>query len=208
MKRFLAILLVCLVMCAACGMSASAAAKKGFDPNAIKQCMLINDTKGITGYGHNGVILIDENGYAKFYSYRLSGLLKVSFSPAQVQQFLKDGFPYPQSKFQFDRVVAFPVSLEEGRRMYDYVETTEFKEFGRYASFWSSVWPVQNDNCTTVAHNTLKAGSNKYAFYYPFGLPNSGYYTLQMRLFFRGVPFTTYHPEGEKPVDREVDPNQ
>jgi len=213
MRRFLSILLVCLALCAACAAGVSAAPapkapKKTFEPDAIKQCLLANDTVGVSGYGHNAVILVDESGYGRFYSFRLGGLLRFTMQPAELQQFLKDGLPYANSKFQFDRVIGFDVTPEEGRNMYDYVETTEFKEFYRYASFFSSWWPIDGDNCTTVAYGTLKAGGNAYAFYYPFGMPNSPYYTLQARLWLRSKPFTVYHPDGPKPEKPEEDPNQ
>jgi len=211
MKRFLSILLASVALCAACAVGASAAAKaakKTFDPDAIQQCMLINDTRGVTGYGHNGLVMVDKNGYGRFYSYRLGGLLKFTLLPAQLQQFLKDGLPYANSKFQFDKVLAFEVPPEDGRKMYDYIETTEFKEFYRYASFFSSFWPINNDNCTTVAYSTLKAGGQKYAFLYPFGLPNTVFYTLQLNLKVYSVPYTIYHPDGPKPELPEADPNQ
>ena len=205
MRRFLSILLASLVLCAACATGVSAAPKKTFNPDAITQCMLANDTRGILGNGHLAVVLVDENSYANFYAYRRSGLVKVSYTPAQLQQFLKDGFPWAKSLFHFDRIVAFNVSLAEGRKMYDYVETTEFKEFMKEASFWASVWPVNGDNCTTVARKTLEAGSNKYAFLYPFGLPNTAFYTLRMRLWLRAIPYTIYTPPGPKPeIPEEV----
>jgi len=180
------------------GVSA-AAAKKKFDPDAITQCMLINDTRGIIGYGHLGVVLVDADGYAKLYSYRRSGLLKLSFTPAQLQQFLKDGLPFATSLFQFDRIIAFDILPEEGRRMYDHAETTEFKEFLREASFWASVYPIDGDNCLTVARSILVAGNPKYGFLYPFGRPNYPFYTMQMNLKLHFIPYTVYLPEGEKP---------
>ena len=198
MKRFLSVLLVCLALCSACAVGTSAATKK-FDPDAIQQCMLVNDTRGILGYGHLGVVLVDENGYAKFFSYRRAGQMKISFTPSQLQQFLKDGLPSPGSLFHFDRIIAFNILPEEGRRMYDFADTTEFKPFLKEASFWASVWPVQGDNCLTVARATLRAGSTKYSFLYPFGLPNSPYYTLQLSLRLRFIPYTIYNPEGPKP---------
>ena len=186
-------------MCAACAMGVSAAAKKGFDPDAITQCMLINDTRGILGNGHLGVVLVDENGYAKVYTYRRAGMLTLSYTPAQLQQFLKDGLPFKGSLFHFDRIVAWGIKPEEGRRMYDHAETTEFKEFMREASFWASVWPVDGDNCLTVARSILKAGNSKYAFLYPFGMPNYPFTTLQMNLRLQGIKYMTYFPEGPKP---------
>ena len=186
-------------------MGASAAAKKKFDPDAITQCMLINDTRGIVGYGHLGVLLVDENDYARLYSYRRAGLLKLSFTPNQLQQFLKDGLPTPQSLFQFDRIIAFDILPEEGRRMYDHAETTEFKEFLREASFWASVYPIDGDNCLTVALSILRAGNTKYSFLYPFGMPNYPFYTMQMNLRLRFIPYTVYYPEGPKPeIPEEV----
>jgi len=186
-------------------MGVSAAAKKKFDPDAITQCMLINDTRGIVGYGHLGVVLVDENDYAKFYSYRRAGLLKLSFTPAQLQQFLKDGFPFQGSLFQFDRIIAFDILPEEGRRMYDHAETTEFKPFLREASFWASVYPIDGDNCLTVALSILKAGSTKYAFLYPFGQPNYPFYTMQMNLKLHCIPYTVYYTDGIKPeIPEEV----
>jgi len=199
MKRFLATLLACLVMCAACAMGVSAAAKKGFDPDAITQCMLINDTRGVYGSGHLGLVLMDENGYGMVYSYRRSGLLKLPYTPAQMQQFLKDGVPFKGSLFQFDRIVAWGITPEEGRRMYDHAENTEFKEFMREASFWASVWPVDGDNCLTVARSILVAGNSKYGFLYPFGQPNYPFNTLQMNLKMRFIPYTVYYTDGEKP---------
>ena len=205
MKRFLSILLVGLVVCAACAMSISAAAKKGLDPDAITQCMLINDTRGVLGKGHLGVVLVDEDGYARLYSYRRSGLLKIPYTPAQLQQFLKEGYPFAGSLFQFDRVIAFGIKPEEGRRMYDHAETTEFKEFMREASFWASVWPVDGDNCLTVARSILKAGNSKYDFLYPFGEPNYPFYTMQMNLRARFIPYTLYYPDAPKlEVPQEV----
>jgi len=205
MKRFLAILLVGLTMCAVCAMSVSAAEKKGFDPDAITQCMLVNDTRGVYGSGHLGLMLVDENGYGRLYSYRRSGLLKLPYSPAQVQTFLKEGIPFAGSLFQFDRVILFGIKPEEGRRMYDYAETTQFKEFAREASFWASVWPVDNDNCLTVARSILRAGSTKYSFLYPFGQPNSVFHTMQMNLRTRFIPYKLYYPDAPKPeIPQEV----
>jgi len=194
-------------VCAACaaGVSAAAAPKKGFDPDAITQCMLINDTRGIVGYGHLGIVLVDENSYAKLYSYRRSGLLKLSFTPAQLEQFMKDGFPFKGSLFQFDRIIAFDILPEEGRRMYDHAENTEFKEFLREASFWASVYPIDGDNCLTVALSILSAGNKKYSFLYPFGRPNYVFYTMQMNLKLHFIPFTIYYTDGIKPeIPQEV----
>jgi len=198
MKRFLSILFVGLMMCAACAVGVSAAAK-AFNPDAVKQCMLINDTRGILGNGHLGVVLVDEDGYARMYTYRRAGLMKLSYTPAQLQQFLKDGLPFKGSLFHFDRIIAFDIKPEEGRRMYDHAETAEFKPFMREASFWASVWPVDGDNCLTVARSILKAGNSKYAFLYPFGQPNYPFTTMQMNLRMQGIKYTTYFPEGPKP---------
>jgi len=194
MKRFLSILLVGLLVCAACAMGVSAAAKT-FDPDAVKQCILLNDTVGVTGNGHCGVLLMDENGYGRLYNFQRDGLSKRTFSPAQLQQFLKDGMPFATSQFQFNRGVLFGVTPEEGRRMYDHAENTEFKEFMREASFWASVWPVNGDNCLTVARSITKAGSPKYSFLYPFGRPNLTFYTMQMSLFFSGVPYKLHYAD-------------
>jgi len=194
MKRFLSILLACLVLCAACAAGASAAAKKAFDPDAIQQCRLCNDTTGISGNGHVGVLLVDKSGYGILYSYIQSGLRRILFSPSQLQQFMKDGLPFATSQFQFDRVIVFDITPEEGRRMYDHAENTEFREFYRYASFFTELIPT-GDNCTTVARKILAAGSPKYKFAYPFGLPNSAFYTLQLNLKLAFVPYTIYYPE-------------
>jgi len=210
MKRFLSVLLACLVLAAACAMGASAAPKKSFDPDAIQQCMLCNDTTGITGNGHNSVMLVDENGYGLLFSYQLSGMKKFSYTPAGLEKFMKDGLPFSTSQFQFDRMIIFDVTPEEGRRMYDHAENTEFREFYRYASFFTSVIPT-GDNCTTVARSILAAGNFKYNFYYPFGYPNSTFYTLRMGLRLWFVPYTInyaeppltwlYHPDNpDRPV--------
>ena len=206
MKRFISILLACLTLFAACAVGGSAAApKKKFNPDTVTQAMLINDTRGILGKGHLGVVLVDEDGYAQFYAFRRSGLLKLQFTPAQLQQFLKDGLPFKESLFHYDRIIAFGITPEEGRRMYDYAETTEFKEFLREASFWASVYPIDGDNCLTVARAILTAGSPKYAFLYPFGQPNYPFYTMQMNLKLRFIPYTVYLPEGPKPeIPEEV----
>ena len=205
MKRFLSILAASLVLCTACAAGVSAAAKKTFNPDTGTQCMLINDTRGILGNGHLGVVLVDEDGYGRFYAYRRAGLLKLTFSPAQLQQFLKDGLPFKESLFHYDRIIAFGITPEEGRRMYDHAETTEFKEFMREASFWASVYPIEGDNCLTVARSILIAGSPKYGFLYPFGQPNYPFYTMQMNLKLRFIPYTVYYPEGPKPeIPEEV----
>jgi len=194
MKRFLSFLLVCLFLCAACAMGASAAAKKAFDPDAIQQCMFLNDTTGITGNGHCGLVLVDKNSYGRLYSYQQSGLRKFPFSPSQLQQFMKDGLPFATSQFQFDRVIAFDITPEEGQRMYDHAENTEFREFNRNASFFTHLIPV-GDNCLTVARSILIAGNRKYDFIYPFGLPNSTFYTVQLSLRLASVPYTIHYTE-------------
>jgi hypothetical protein len=205
MKRFLSILLAVLVVCAACAVGASAAAKKTFDRDAVTRCMLVNDTRGVLGSGHLGVVLEDEDGYGRIYSYRRAGLLKLTYTPAQLQQFLKDGIPFAGSLFQFDRVIAWGIKPEEGRRMYDHAENTEFKPFLKEASFWASVWPVDGDNCLTVARSIVVAGNSKYGFLYPFGQPNYPFYTMQTLLRTRGIPFTLYYPDSPKPeVPQEV----
>jgi len=199
MRRFLSILLVCLALCAAWATGTSAAAKKSFDPDAIQRCLFLNDTTGITGYGHCGVLLTDANGYGRLYNFQRDGLSRRSLTPAQLQQFLKDGLPFATSQFQFNRVVAFNITPEEGRRMYDHAETTEFQEFNRATSFWVSVFPsIEGDNCLTVARSITTAGSKKYDFLYPFGLPNSTFYTMQLSLKLARIPYTLMYPgEGE-----------
>jgi len=194
MKRFLAILLACLVMCAACAMGASAATKKAFDPDAIQQCRFVNDSTGITGNGHNGVLLVDKDGYGRLYNMQREGLSKRSFTPAQLKQFMIDGLPFAASQFQFDRMIIFDITPEEGRRMYDHAEETEFREFYRYASFFTHLIPT-GDNCLTVARSILVAGNKKYDFIYPFGLPNSTFYTVPLSLRFSSVPYTIHYTE-------------
>ena len=186
---------------------AYAAPKKKFDPDAIVRCMLINDTRGITGNGHLGVVLVDESGYGNFYCYRRRGMYKIQFTPGQLQQFMKDGLPHKQSLFHFDRMIEWNITAEEGRRMYDCAETTQFKEFHRHASFWASVWPVKYDNCLTVARAVLTAGSRKYSFLYPFGQPNYVFYTMRMRLLLRFTPYNVYYIDGPKPeIPEDYDP--
>ncbi|MCL2300078.1 MAG: hypothetical protein FWC27_08040 [Firmicutes bacterium] len=203
MKRFLSILLVVLAICGVCAVGTSAAAaKKGFNPDAIKKCFFLNDTTGITGYGHCGVVLVDENNYARLYNFQRDGLSRRGLTPAQLEQFLKDGLPFPTSQFQFNRVIIFNITPEEGRRMYDQAETHQFQDFNRETSFWVSIFPVEGDNCLTVARSITTAGSPKYDFLYPFGLPNSTFYTMQMSLFFHGVPYTLAYPE--KPPEAEA----
>ena len=195
MRRIFSILLVGLVLCAACAMGASAAAK-GFNPDAVKQCLFLNDTTGITGYGHCGVVLIDENSYARLYNFQRDGLSRRTLTPAGLKQFRKDGLPFPTSQFQFNRVIEFGITPEEGRRMYDHAENTEFQEFNRTTSFWVSVIPsIEGDNCLTVARSILVAGNKKYGFLYPFGLPNSTFGTMQLSLKLARVPYTLFYPE-------------
>jgi len=195
MKRFLSALLVCLALCAACAMGVSAAENKAFDPGAIQQCMFLVDTNpAIGGFGHCGMVLVDKNSNGILYSFQTGGLWQRSVSPAQLKQFLKDGLiPKAESKFQFDRVVAFDVLPEEGRRMYDYAANHEFRDFYMYASFFASLIPV-GDNCLTFVHSTMAAGSQKYRFLYPFGVPLFAFDTLQLKLKLNSVPYTTYYP--------------
>ena len=202
MKRCLSILLAGLVLCAACAMNVSAAPRKTFNPDAIRQCVYLNDTTGITGRGHCGVLLIDANNYGRLYHFIQSGLMKFTYSPTQLQRFLAGGRPFPESEFQFDNAVTFGITPEEGRRMYDHAETTEFGEFCREASFFAAGLPIKNDNCLTVALSITSAGSCKYSFLYPFGLPNSTFYTMQLSLRWHGVPYTVSHPESERVVPK------
>jgi len=89
--------------------------------------------------------------------------------------------------------------------MYDHAENTQFKTFTREASFWASVYPIDGDNCLTVARSILVAGSPKYGFLYPFGMPNYPFYTMQTNLRMRGIPFTLYYPDAPKPeIPQEV----
>jgi len=198
MKRFLSILLVFLALCAACAMGVSAAGK--FDPNTIEKCMLLNDTAAAKGRGHCGVVLVDKNGYSRLYTFQQGGLWKQSNTPAQTKQFLKDGLiPYTPSQFQFNRILEFSISAKEGRRMYDYAETKEFRDFYMNASFYRPIGIKKGDNCVTFAHGTLGAGSLKYKFYYPFGVPNYTFKSLKWRLGLRNVPYKTHYLENMKP---------
>jgi len=190
MKRFLAILLVCLALCAACAMGASAKV----DPNAIQQCIFLVDTKAANGFGHCALVLADKNSNGVLYSYQTGGLWKSSLSPGQLRQFLKDGLiPNAISHFQFNRVIQFDILPAEGRRMYDHAEKNEFRDFYMYASFFTSLIPV-GDNCLTFARSVMTAGSQKYNFLYPFGVPVFTFYTLQLTLRLNSVPYTIYNP--------------
>ena len=189
MKRFLSILLVCLTLCATCTMGASAAA---FNPNAISQLIYLNDTD--IDFGHCAMVLVDKGGNGRLYSYQTGGLWASAISPAQMTQFLKDGLiPDAQSKFQFNKALRFDILPEEGRRMYDYAETHEFREFYMYSSFFTSLIPI-GDNCLTFVRSVMKAGSSKYDFIYPFGVPRYTFYTVQLTLLLQGIPYTTYSP--------------
>ena len=192
MKRFLAILLVCLTLCAVCAMGASAAG--GFNANAVQECIFLNDTKSST-WGHCGMVLVDQNGAGRLYSYQTGGLYAATLSSAQLTQFLKDGLiPNAISDFQFNKALRFNILPEEGRRMYDYAETHEFKEFFMYSSFFKPIGITWGDNCLTFVRAVMMEGSSKYAFLYPFGLPAFTFFTLRMHLGLRGVSCTTYSP--------------
>jgi len=193
MKRFLSILLVCLVLCAACAMGASAAEKVAFNPSAIQKCMFLVDTNpAIGGFGHCGMVLADKNGHGILYSFQSGGLWSTLVTPSQLTQFLKDGLiPDAISKFQFDKVIVFDILPEEGRRMYDYAATHKFRDFYMYASFFTSFIPI-GDNCLSFVHSTMAAGSRKYNFLYPFGVPLYSFYTLQLNLRLYSIPYTTY----------------
>ena len=192
MKRFLSVFLACLILCAVCITGASAAAPKAFSPNAIQECIFLVDTDG--NFGHCALILADKNGTGRLYSYQTGGLWVSNLTPAQMTQFMKDGLiPDAISNFQFDHAVRFGVSAEEGRRMYDYAETHKFREFFMYSSFFTSLIPI-GDNCLTFARTVMAAGSPKYDFIYPFGLPAFTFYTLQLSLRLNSVPYTLYYP--------------
>jgi len=190
MKRFLAILLVCLALFAACTVSVSAA--DAYNPDTAQECIFLNDTGH--NFGHCAMILVDANGLGRFYSFQTGGLWKTTFSPAQLTQFMKDGIiPGVISDFQFNRAIRFGISAEEGRRMYDYAETHKFRKFYMYASFFTSFLPI-GDNCLSFVHSVFKAGSSKYNYLYPFGLPNITFYTIQLRLKMSGVAYTLAYP--------------
>ena len=194
MKRFLSILLVCLALCAACAMGVCAAEGKGFDPDAVQRCILLNDTNPAMGLGHCGMVLVDKNSYGVFYSYQIGGRLKIPLSPAKLKQFLQDGLPPDViSRFQFNKALEFEILPEEGRRMYDHAENHKFQPFFVYASFYYSIIPYR-DNCTTFVHSVMAAGSPKYKFYYPFGVPYFTFYTLKWRLQLRSIPYKIYNP--------------
>jgi len=195
MKRFLSILLVCMALCAVCTIGASAAAKAGFNPDAIEKCLFLNDREPVDGKGHCGMVLVDATGYSRLYSFQQNGLWKQTNTPKELPQLLSTGLiPHTPSQFQFDRIIEFGISAEEGRRMYDYAETHEFLEFNMNASFWKPVGIIIGDNCTTFVHDTLAEGSRKYKFIYPFGVPNYTFTTLKWKLALRGVKRTIYTP--------------
>jgi len=202
MKRFLSILLVCIALFALCTMNASAAAKKvSFNPDKIQKCMMLNDQEPVDGKGHCSMMLVDENGYGRWYTFQQNGLWKQVVTPTQMTKFLAEGrIPVTPSQFQFDRIVEFPVSAEEGRRMYDYAETHEFLPFHMNASFWKPVGIIIGDNCTTFVHDTFAEGSRKYKFLYPFGVPNYTVTTLKWRLAMRGIKYTMYTPVDPRAV--------
>ena len=191
MKRFLSILLVCLALLAACTMSVSAA--DGFNSGAVQECIFLNDTGH--NFGHCAMILVDANNIGRFYSFQTGGLWKTTFSVAQLNQFMKDGIiPNVISDFQFDRAIRFGITAEEGQRMYDYAETHKFRNFYMYASFFTSFLPIFGDNCLSFVHSVFKAGSSKYNYLYPFGLPNVTFYTIRLRLKMSGVAYTLAYP--------------
>jgi len=191
MKRFLSVLLICLALCAACAMGVSAAA---FDPGSVQRCIFLNDTTTANGFGHCGMVLVDKDGNGLLYSFQTGGLWQMTLSPGQLKQFKKDGLiPNALSQFQFDRAIEFDVLPAEGRRMYDYAATHEFREFYMYASFFTSFLPI-GDNCLSFVYSTMTAGSPKYSFLYPFGVPVFVFYTLQLNLRLNAVPYTVYYP--------------
>ena len=194
MKRFLSILLVFLALCAACTMSVCATEKNTFNPGAIQRCIFLNDTNPAMGFGHCAMVLVDKNSNGRLYSYQTGGLWKSSLSPAQLQQFQKDGLiPDAVSRFQFNKALDFEISPEEGRKMYDHAETQKFQRFYLYASFYYSIVPYR-DNCLTFVRSVMGAGSSKYKFYYPFGVPYFAFYTLKWRLQLRSIPYKIYYP--------------
>jgi len=196
MKRFLAILLVSLALCAACAGSVCAAGQTAFNPNAAQRCIFLTDTNPAMGFGHCAMVLVDDNGYGRLYSYQSNGMLAATLSPAQVRQFQKDGL-IPKtiaiSRFQFNKALDFEILPEEGRKMYVQAETKEFQPFFMYASFYHSIIPYR-DNCLTVVRSIMSAGSSKYQFYYPFGAPALTFYSLKWRLQLRSIPFEIYYP--------------
>jgi len=194
MKRFLCILLVCLALCGACATGVYAAEKNAFDPDAIQRCIFLNDTSPAMGFGHCAMVLIDKNSNGVLYSYQTGGKWKSSLSPAQLTQFKKDGLiPNAISRFQFNKALEFEILPQEGQRMYDCAENHKFQPFFIYASFYYSIIPYR-DNCTTFVHRVMAAGSSKYKFYYPFGVPYFSFYTLKWRLQLRSIPYKIYYP--------------
>jgi len=180
-------------------MGASAAAKKTFNPDAVVKAMLLNDTSPVDGKGHCSMVIVDENGYSRLYTFQQGGLWKQTNTPAETQQLLKDGLiPHTPSQFQFKRIIEFKITNKEGRRMYDYAENHEFKKFYKRASFYKPIGMKRNtDNCVTVVRAIMFAGSRKYKFFYPFGVPNYAFTAMKWRLFFRRVPYKIYYPKLE-----------
>jgi len=194
MKRFLSVLLAFLTLCAVCAIGASAA--KGFDPDDVQYAMLLNDIHPVDGKGHCTTVLVDGSGNSRLYTFQQKGLWKQSNTAKQTEQMLQDGkIPVAPSQFRFDRIIKYKIKPEEGRRMYDCAETSEFGEFHKNASFYKPIgFMRQYDNCVTVAQKIAAAGSRKYKFYYPFGVPNYAFTAMKWRLAFRGVDYEIFYP--------------
>jgi hypothetical protein len=154
----------------------------------------LNDTEVANGFGHCAMVLVDKNGNGLLYSFQSGGLWEMKLSPGKLKQFTETGLiPDAVSKFKFSRAIEFGVLPEEGRRMYDYAETTEFRDFYMYSSFFTNLLPI-GDNCLTFAQKTMRAGGSKYNFLYPFGVPVFFFYTMQLGLRQNAVPYTVYYP--------------
>ena len=199
MKKILSILLVSLTLSIAHLVSASASTA-AFDPDNVEYCIFLNDRKRAYRFGHCALALVDANGNGRYYSYHNGDgeipfgrgkLEQETLSPAQVTRLLKEGLvPNDTRGYYYVRQIQFDVTPEEGRAMYDYAESTEFK----YYNIFAAGSPFTNYQCDTVIQQTLGAGNKRYQ-YGSLGIPIQSYYAIQWKLWFNDVEYEKVFPE-------------
>lgn len=196
MKKILAILLTLLTLSSIC-ITGAAAAEPAFRPDAITECVFLNDTAQVAGLGHCAILLIDADGNAVYYSFHngtaqipigAGDLERKLLSAEQTAQVLVDGLiPGDIRGYYFSRMIRFAVTAQEGAAMYAYAETTEFPIY----NFAAGVLPI-GTQCDTVVQKIMSAGSKKYR-YFTFGLPLLSFYTLQWKLEAGDIDYSAYY---------------
>ncbi|HBE79163.1 MAG TPA: hypothetical protein DDW65_15525, partial [Firmicutes bacterium] len=148
---------------------------KKFDPNNIKEVIVLNDSTNVCAQGHTAILYIDANGNGMYFSYNpidttAHGPAEMRYkelNPVQTTKLLNTGQigkvnlttgavirTTKDAERSYDRFIRFDVTPDKGSQM-----------FGVAQKYWNDpgTYDLLKHNCSQVVSNMLNAGGISYS---------------------------------------------